>query len=1627
MMDMAYGYRNGLDGETSAMDLLAQFQAQSNEPRKQPAQPPAPPAIRPELKLAAVEIPTIPNSEEYDFLPGHFDVHCVINEKLDQGVATSYQIKLRSGELQTVCQNSDIISLTHCSFAHQLLIKVSPSRLTSLNNGQDALDQFYSEDDLEEQEDSEGYTLRKRPTEDDSSLSSEITHYTSESSEEDSDSSNKMRRSMRATRARNPFSAYFYNLDSDNDDACDKASSSSEDIIGSTFPERLRLRRGRKHVLRPTRPAITISDTESERDAPKGARFSTRQKKSARKNLREMREDEIAEFREPSREKKFFGARETFHSIPPDNLFRRRHLDRCSICEIHGDDPTKGVLVFCQGCTIAYHQACLGPRATREHLVTKISDSEFILQCRRCLGVAYAKDSMCPHLGRCIECRNQAPMSKPLRERLTPRQEQQLRQENNGKDPITPVDADQVNNVNNILFRCISCHRGFHFEHLPPLSETSNSAMATDDIVSQRVQEYSSRWQCQDCISAPGEIGTMVAWRPNDARDFVSDYTANVIEEVDKEYLIRWKGMSYYRTTWMPGSWAWGIGNPAMRRAFFRSPKNLHPHMTAEEAIPEDFMRVDIIFDVRYSDHAGDHTYEADMGRLDNVVEAYVKYKGLPYEEVVWEAPPDRNDIGRWNDFKSAYKDWVLRDYIHIPEQKSLEKYLSDVRKLNFKSSVVLQSQPEIMTGGQIMDYQLEGLNWMYFMWFKRQNAILADEMGLGKTIQVIGLFATLIQYHKCWPFLVVVPNSTCPNWRKEIKQWIPSVRVVTYYGSSFSRKLAQDHEMFSGSSRDLRCHIVVTSYETMTDDASRKVLSRVPWAGLVADEGQRLKNDKSMLYESLSKLRFPFKLLLTGTPLQNNTRELFNILQFCDPTKDAEALDSEYDVLSKENIPKLHNMIRPFFLRRTKAQVLTFLPPIVQVIVPVSMSVVQKKLYKSILAKNPLLIKAIFQTNDGRGLKPTERHNLNNMLMQLRKCLCHPFVYSKAIEEETSSAAAFHRQLVEAAGKFQLLQLMLPKLQERGHRVLIFSQFLDNLDLMEEFLDGLNLRYRRLDGRSSSLEKQKQIDDFNAHDSPYFAFLLSTRSGGIGINLASADTVIIMDPDFNPHQDMQALSRAHRIGQKNKVLVFQLMTRGSAEEKIMQIGKKKMVLDHVLIDRMVSEEDDGRDLESILRHGAQALFDNDDSGDVRYDSEAVDRLLDRSQEEQAQTPEQNAGESQFSFARVWANDNQNMEGQLQDSEEDALTNPTVWEKILHEREAAAAEEARKKAETFGRGKRKRNTVDYSANVEEVSPKKPHKRQVDQDSDADFKADEAMADSSSDPGDVEAPEDSVLPQPKKGNSPADNALENVNNGLDRRFRRVADPSMVQPPESTRVGMDGNIERPVVCFVCKKLHPIGFCSLKTVGVEYCGLCGIAHYGHSRTCPHLTSEIQIARMIDALSKSNEDPRLIVEAKKYVQGIRGSLSQQRRRREAKRSSLNNTNDGTPRQPGPTSMYPSQYFGRNHAPALPVYPHSSASALHPAQSYTPPYTPASAPTIAPTTSSTAQVIDLTDNVPPEVNQGMHQYNNAHQPVNHHRQFYLSKTRARIRSTLVISKNLDHLISFLLLLSLGIATPKNS
>jgi chromodomain-helicase-DNA-binding protein 4 len=1049
-------------------------------------------------------------------------------------------------------------------------------------------------------------------------------------------------------------------------------------------------------------------ELEVHADARRSARTRTQPKRS----MRERQEDEISSYEDEEKAgPKIISTKEHFEQLPDHDPFRRLHRQECDTCNYKGDDPNKGPLVFCQGCTNSYHKRCLGFRGTRDHLVTKVSDAFFILQCRRCIGLSQEKDPFAPHHGRCCRCAGLGELSKPLRTRLTTRQEQIQREENGGTDPITIVDAETINNPKNVMFRCSQCARSWHMHHLPARKtalsmddDKDDENLDEDDLAQKRFELYHRSWICKDCVEHQSQVDTIVAWRPIDLDSYKPGTPGSDMPEDQKEYLLKWRAQSYLRTTWMPANWVWRIATAPMRVSFNKKPENQLPKMTTTDAIPEEVFRIDIVFDVRYSSVVRHYQKEIHLAMVKEVETAFVKYKGLGYEDAIWEKAPAYADTERFNDFKIAYGDYVEKLHISIPSRNTLSRHLTQLRASDFESNVIKKKQPFNMTGGELMRYQLEGLNWLLFQWWQNQNAILADEMGLGKTIQLVSFFATLVQDHKCWPFLVVVPNATAPNWRREIKKWAPSLRAVCYYGSATARKLTHDYELFPKDKdadtntppkrkdreiKDIKAHIVIASYESITEDKTRLSLMKVPWQALVVDEGQRLKSDKSQIYDVLSKFRFPFKVLLTGTPLQNNARELFNLLQFLDRSMSAADLEAKYANLTQENVPELHEMLRKFFLRRTKAQVLTFLPPMAQVIVPVTMSTAQKKVYKSILTKNLTLMKSIFVRDATTTVK--ERHNLTNILMQLRKCLCHPFVYSREIEEREVETNVSFRNLVEAGAKLQLLSLLLPKLQERGHRVLLFSQFLDNLDIIEDFLDGLGMQHRRIDGRINATEKQKRIDEFNAVDSPYFACLLSTRAGGVGINLASADTVIILDPDFNPHQDIQALSRAHRIGQKNKVLVFQLVTRDSAEEKIMQIGRKKMALDHVLIEQMDKEDEAGEDLESILRHGAQALFDEDQKGDdIVYDSASIDRLLDRSRIEDTKISDDKSVESQFSFARIWANDKGTMEEELADRTGDSTPNPGIWDKILEERERLFEEEQARKAQELGRGKRKR-------------------------------------------------------------------------------------------------------------------------------------------------------------------------------------------------------------------------------------------------------------------------------------------------------------------------------------------------
>ena len=470
-----------------------------------------------------------------------------------------------------------------------------------------------------------------------------------------------------------------------------------------------------------------------------------------------------------------------------------------------------------------------------------------------------------------------------------------------------------------------------------------------------------------------------------------------------------------------------------------------------------------------------------------------------------------------------------------------------------------VDKQPSILLGGDLKAYQLQGLQWMVSLYNNRLNGILADEMGLGKTIQTISLLSYLHEFkNNRGPHLVIVPLSTMENWALEFEKWCPTLKLVRYAGGPQNRKNLQSTVL---KNKDFE--VLLTQYEYITKD--KKILKKINWNYIIIDEGHRIKNSDCKLVKVLMEYTSRNRLLLTGTPLQNDLKELWALLHFLLPKifdssvnfenwfNSPFTLTGEKVEMTEEEklliIHRLHQVLRPFLLRREKTDVEEQLPEKSEKIVYVDLSAMQRKMYHDIQEKNRLVF---------NGKKPKNK-SLNNTVMQLRKVCNHPYLFYQDTETLNSlTDETYYDWMSRSSGKFELLDRMFPKFKRTGHRVLLFTQMTQILDILEEFLTKRGYTYLRLDGAVKASERGPLVKDWNAKDSPYFVFLLSTRSGGLGLNLQTADTVIMFDSDWNPQQDLQAMARAHRIGQTKSVLVLTLCTRTAVEEKVRERAQEK-------------------------------------------------------------------------------------------------------------------------------------------------------------------------------------------------------------------------------------------------------------------------------------------------------------------------------------------------------------------------------------------------------------------------------------------------------------------------------------
>jgi len=581
-----------------------------------------------------------------------------------------------------------------------------------------------------------------------------------------------------------------------------------------------------------------------------------------------------------------------------------------------------------------------------------------------------------------------------------------------------------------------------------------------------------------------------------------------------------------------------------------------------------------------------------------------------------------------------------------------------------------------------LRDYQLEGVNWLLWNWWHRRPCVLADEMGLGKTIQTVCFLQQLRQMEATrvpGPFLIISPLSLIAQWQSEVAMWAPDMNCVQLHGSQEARDVIAKYEFYYQPPHvDLdkkreykrknitKFDVLLTTYEVAMRET--RTLCKFNWQVMVVDEAHRLKNSTSKLFEQLCLIPKEHCLLLTGTPMQNKTEELWSLMNFADRQKfdDQESFVKRFgDLKDAAHVGELHAVLKPYLLRRIKEDVEKSLPPKQETIVEVSLTSAQKKFYRAIYEKNTSIL--------FKGVKQSNQPSLMNVMMELRKCCNHPYL-CRGVEDlvlneipvelrditqagdnvkpgSTAAAAAASvalgalsgsatndpalnnaicQKLINSSGKLVLLDKLLPRLFEQGHKVLIFSQMVRVLNLIEDYVRYRGYLYERLDGSLRSTLRTAAVKRFCAPAMNRFIMLLSTKAGGLGLNLTAADTVIIFDSDWNPHNDLQAQARAHRIGQTKAVMVYRLLTRKTYEMHMFHMASMKLGMDRAVLAHARNEagggDDDGdggrkrdqdaslnaAEIDELLKRGAYDVFREDETEQEQFAEADIDAIMQR-------------------------------------------------------------------------------------------------------------------------------------------------------------------------------------------------------------------------------------------------------------------------------------------------------------------------------------------------------------------------------------------------------------------------------
>ncbi|NMF83235.1 DEAD/DEAH box helicase [Nodosilinea sp. P-1105] len=480
----------------------------------------------------------------------------------------------------------------------------------------------------------------------------------------------------------------------------------------------------------------------------------------------------------------------------------------------------------------------------------------------------------------------------------------------------------------------------------------------------------------------------------------------------------------------------------------------------------------------------------------------------------------------------------AMDDWMEEAGQLKTDKHWKNhVKRL--KEAQNLQPELPSTLQAELRDYQVDGFNWLARLAHWGVGACLADDMGLGKTLQAL---AVILTRAPDGPTLIIAPTSVCMNWISEAEKFAPTL-TPKQLGSGDRQKRIDNLQPFD---------LLVCSYGLLQQADVGDMLAQVQWQTIVLDEAQAIKNSATKRSKAAMKLQGDFKILTTGTPIENHLGELWNLFRFINPgllgsqeqfsQKFANAIERNQDKAARNRLKRL---IQPFILRRTKSQVLDELPARTEITLQVELSAQEMAFYEALRRD------AIEKLADPNVEAGTKHLQVLAEIMRLRRACCN----TRLVNADTPLPSA----KLEAFGE------ILEELTENNHKALVFSQFVDHLTILREFLNGQSIHYQYLDGSTPAKERQKRVEAFQAGEGE--VFLISLKAGGTGLNLTAADYVIHMDPWWNPAVEDQASDRAHRIGQQRPVTIYRLVAKNTIEEKIVDLHRQKRDLADSLLE----------------------------------------------------------------------------------------------------------------------------------------------------------------------------------------------------------------------------------------------------------------------------------------------------------------------------------------------------------------------------------------------------------------------------------------------------------------------------